>query len=227
MTTETNLDPRKLPLQARSRKRVEKILAAARQILVESGHEAITAKHIAERAKIPIASFYQYFPNKESVINQLFEDWLAEVNARYDEYDDLEAHGMPWPELFLRLRRSKEENAESRRFELALHSAIDSIPELSAIRRAAIHKISERLARIFRHYGSQWSDEELINMGGVFIDINRTIMERMERQSDNPEMARHSQRIAMYGLYCMIERCLRGDHKPDTAADRGLAAFQG
>jgi AcrR family transcriptional regulator len=213
MTIDSALGPRKLPSQARSRKRVEKILAATRKVLLNSGYEAITAKSIAAKAAVPIASFYQYFPNKESVINHLYQDWLADTHARYDEYEDLEASGIEWPLLFLKLRKSKEDNAESRKLELELQRAMDAIPELREIRQQANHLIATRMATIFRHYGSAWSDEELVNMGGVIIDLNREILERMDRQSDNVEMARHSQRVAMHGMYCMIERCIRGDHK--------------
>lgn len=212
---EAQITPRKLPTQARSRQKVEAILAAARKVLIEEGHEAITAKRIATEAKVPIASFYQYFPNKESVIHHLFQEWMEELNKRYDSYEDLEEKGLDWPTVFLKLRQSKEDNPQQRKLELELQRAMSTTPELSEVQKAAHLAIAKRMAKIFRFYGSAWSDKELINLGGVLIDLNQEIFDRMERQSEDPEAAKHTQRIAMYGLYCMIERCLRGDDKSD------------
>ena len=70
---EDSIKPRKQPVQARSRKRVGTILEATSTILVENGYEALTAVGIAEKAEIPVASIYQYFPNKESILYALCE----------------------------------------------------------------------------------------------------------------------------------------------------------
>lgn len=69
----TDTNPRKLPLQARSRHTVEAVIVAAAQILVEQGYEGATTARIAERAGVSIGSLYQYFPNKEALIAALIE----------------------------------------------------------------------------------------------------------------------------------------------------------
>ncbi|MBN2307695.1 MAG: TetR/AcrR family transcriptional regulator [Candidatus Hydrogenedentes bacterium] len=61
------LVPRRTPTQARGRQRVDAILDATAELLVERGFEAVTTGHIAERARIPVGSIYQYFPNKYAV----------------------------------------------------------------------------------------------------------------------------------------------------------------
>jgi AcrR family transcriptional regulator len=65
------LTPRKEPLQARARATVEAILQAAAYILAREGWSRLTTNRIAERAGVNIASFYQYFPNKEAVVIEL------------------------------------------------------------------------------------------------------------------------------------------------------------
>ena len=61
------VSPRKLPRQGRSNATLAAILEAAARILEETGFEGFTTNAIAERAGVGIGSYYQYFPNKESV----------------------------------------------------------------------------------------------------------------------------------------------------------------
>ncbi len=69
----TRLDPRKKPVQDRSRATVEYILTAAAQVLEEAGYAAGTTNRIAERAGVSIGTLYQYFPNKEALAVMLLE----------------------------------------------------------------------------------------------------------------------------------------------------------
>lgn len=50
---------------------VDAILQAATCILVQEGWEGLTTNRVAQRAGVNIASLYQYFPNKESIVAEL------------------------------------------------------------------------------------------------------------------------------------------------------------
>lgn len=63
--------PRKMPIQARSRRMVEAILDAAADVLTERGHAATSTNLVAERAGVSVGSLYQYFPNKAALIAAL------------------------------------------------------------------------------------------------------------------------------------------------------------
>ena len=63
--------PRKRPQQARSRATVDAILIAATYILEHDGWSQFTTNRVAEKAGVNIASLYQYFPNKEALIEAL------------------------------------------------------------------------------------------------------------------------------------------------------------
>jgi AcrR family transcriptional regulator len=75
------VEKRKTPRQERSRATVEAILQAAAYILVRSGYDALTTNSIAERAGVNIASLYQYFPNKEAILAELYRRHAAESRA--------------------------------------------------------------------------------------------------------------------------------------------------
>lgn len=82
---------RRLPTQARSRERVERILDAAAQRVLAEGVEGLTTRSIAETAGLPVASLYQYFADKEAVLLALCERDMAEMDDQVAE--DLAAAG--------------------------------------------------------------------------------------------------------------------------------------
>ncbi len=62
---------RRAPSQKRSRERVERMLAAASEVIAEQGSDAMRMGEVAERAGVSIGSLYQYFPDKGSIIRTL------------------------------------------------------------------------------------------------------------------------------------------------------------
>ncbi|MEA5505644.1 TetR/AcrR family transcriptional regulator [Halotia wernerae UHCC 0503] len=68
---------RRQPKQARSQERVHYILNVAEQLFIELGYDQTTTRAIAARAKVPIGSLYQFFPDKEAILkawaNRYFE----------------------------------------------------------------------------------------------------------------------------------------------------------
>ena len=71
---------RRVPAQARSRKRVERILDEAARLVVERGVEALSTREIALAADVPVASLYQYFADKEDVLLALAERDMVEMD---------------------------------------------------------------------------------------------------------------------------------------------------
>lgn len=74
----------KKPMQKRSRQRVARILAAAEEILRESGAPAVTAHAVAERAEVPPSSVYQFFPTREAILFALAQDFIGQVQPYFD-----------------------------------------------------------------------------------------------------------------------------------------------
>ncbi|MDP9142313.1 MAG: TetR/AcrR family transcriptional regulator [Pseudomonadota bacterium] len=77
---------RKQPRQQRSRDMVATLLAAAEQVIVERGLDGTSTNHIAEAAGVSVGSLYQYFDDKDAVIEALLEQFaqrmLNAVDAR-------------------------------------------------------------------------------------------------------------------------------------------------
>jgi AcrR family transcriptional regulator len=58
------------------------ILAAAREVFAELGFGAATVRDIVRRTRLAPGTFYNYFPDKESVLRALVDDAAAEARRR-------------------------------------------------------------------------------------------------------------------------------------------------
>ena len=58
------------------------ILAAARDVFAELGYGATTVRDIVRRTDLASGTFYNYFPDKESVFRALLEETAREAQAR-------------------------------------------------------------------------------------------------------------------------------------------------
>ncbi len=90
---------RRVPAQARSRERLERILDAAEAVLGDVGYEAATMQEIAERAGTSIGSVYQFFPNKKVLVGAISDRYNETVRALFDSLLTPETMQRPWIEL--------------------------------------------------------------------------------------------------------------------------------
>lgn len=69
------------PKQDRSKATVAAILEAAARILAERGWAGFNTNVIAERAGVSIGSLYEYFPNKQALIDEIASSHIARSEA--------------------------------------------------------------------------------------------------------------------------------------------------
>jgi AcrR family transcriptional regulator len=79
------------PVQGRSRERLQRVLAAADELLARDGADAFTTTRVALAADVPVGSVYWYFESKDGIVDALalsywseFEELVAGV-AEADE----------------------------------------------------------------------------------------------------------------------------------------------
>lgn len=77
--------PRRIPRQQRGRRRVECLLRAAESVIAESGYDAATVCAIVRRARCAVGSLYQFFPNKNSLVEELRRTYIQEHEALWNE----------------------------------------------------------------------------------------------------------------------------------------------
>ena len=74
--------------QERGARRAEAMVAAAAALFAERGFDGTSLNAIAKAAGVTIASIYQYFPNRDALVDAVAEFYLAAFRA--EESDSLE-----------------------------------------------------------------------------------------------------------------------------------------
>lgn len=90
---------RRVPMQERSKARLERILDAADAVFAEVGYERATTEEIAERAGTSIGSLYTFFPNKRALFAALRTRYLERAHELFEGLLTPAALERPWPEL--------------------------------------------------------------------------------------------------------------------------------
>lgn len=127
-TSSAPFSARKLPRQRRSRTTVESIKQATLELLSEVGLQGFGTDRIAERAGVSIGSLYQYFPNREAILQALYEDvsigYAEAMRSLLDQIMDLPVDtGVA--RVIERVMRLHERN------QLVLLTLADEIPQLN------------------------------------------------------------------------------------------------
>ena len=155
---------RKRPTQKRSLQTVEKILNGARALITESDGMTwpkITTNHIAKRAGISVGSLYQYFPNTEAILYELYKEILDRVTKVLDQYDSAEYLSLPRDDFLDRLNRALTDAGADNDLVLAIMHISPNYPALTAVNREHSERVATRMAGFLRHYGSSWPTDKL------------------------------------------------------------------
>ena len=83
--------PRRLPLQARSQRRVAHVLDVAARLVDDVGPDAITTGMIAKAAGVSIGWLYDFFPNRESIFDAIVATSLDKVTPIAEAVHDARA----------------------------------------------------------------------------------------------------------------------------------------
>jgi AcrR family transcriptional regulator len=158
---------RRLPSQARSRERVQRLLDTADHLIGADGLSTLTVPQLAIRAAIPVGSIYQFFPDKSAVVDavaarymqrslEILEQlvdrivtlrWEAAVDTVIEHFARMYRDNPTFCELWLNGRLSADARQRDRRNndELAqiLAEALKRRPEFHGSRRL---KLASRMA---------------------------------------------------------------------------------
>ncbi|MDK4329608.1 TetR family transcriptional regulator [Corynebacterium accolens] len=162
------LVPRRRPAQARSRERFERIVLAARAVLVDVGFESFTFDEVAHRAGVPIGTLYQFFANKYVLICELDRQDTATSLAEIECFSRL-VPAPQWPDVldeFIDHLAQMWREDPSRR---AVWHAIQSTPATRATAADTELQLLEPLSEILRPLATEHSDAQRIELARFLI----------------------------------------------------------
>lgn len=135
------LRPRRRPAQQRSRERYSRILASAREVLVDVGFESFTFDEVAKRAEVPIGTLYQFFANKYVMICELDRQDTASVVDEIKRFSEF-VPALEWPDF---LSEFIDHIADLWRHDVSRRAVWLAVQSTPATRATAAHTEQELL----------------------------------------------------------------------------------
>ncbi|WP_171021925.1 MULTISPECIES: TetR/AcrR family transcriptional regulator [Cohaesibacter] len=145
---------RRRPKQERAKVMVEAVLESTQLLLADVGYEATNTTRIAERAGMSIGSLYQYFSNRDEIIEELQRRHHHETSAIMEKAF-AEAESLPLDDAIRRLVRATVDLHQN---EPELHRVLTEVVPVSvnAESRAAMsEKIDAAQQRLFQRLASE------------------------------------------------------------------------
>ena len=90
---------RRVPQQDRGQRRIDRILDAAAQVIAEVGVDGASTNAIAARAETSVGSLYQFFPNKDAIIQALAARYTSEFERLKEQVMAPEVADRALPEM--------------------------------------------------------------------------------------------------------------------------------
>lgn len=148
-----DLDLRRKPLQARGQATFEGILDATATLLDEVGGDRLTTNLIAHAAEVNVATLYQYFPNKQAVLLELFRRQSdQQIQLSEARLQGLHQSG-DWRRVIAGLIQDVTEARASTPGTTALRQLMRSSPELLAHEQTYAKHMAATLAQELRDAG--------------------------------------------------------------------------
>ena len=179
------LVPRRRPAQPRSRVRFERILKAARDVLVDLGFESFTFDEVSKRAEVPIGTLYQFFANKYVLICELDREDTAANVEELNKFSQ-RVPALQWPDLldeFIDHLARMWRQDPSRR---AVWHAVQSTPATRYTAAATEREMLEPLSEILRPLAQWMSEEERMELAGFLVHTVVSLLNYAIR-SDDPK----------------------------------------
>jgi AcrR family transcriptional regulator len=189
-STERHLRPRKQPRQQRAVETRARILDAAATVFEQQGYAAGTTNRIAEAAGMSVGSLYQYFPNKDAILNELVHQHMQEgVEVLVPVLQRAQQQARPVAEL--------------------VHDVLVAFIDLH-VRRRRLHQVlfeeSPRPPSLLR---------ELHELEDGVVAVTAQMLAASSTPPDHPEMAA---RIAVTTIESLVHRMVASDRPLDTVA---------
>lgn len=191
--TDARLDPRRAPIQDRSRKRFELILDVAADLVAEVGVDGVKTSEIARRAGITLASLYRYFPNKTAILKSLAHRQNERLRPNLTSFlEDFDIDRGLDELIDTYATRFRDERGYAQ-----LWTGIQAIPELAELDledlRENARVVADALAKKLPHRDY----EELISIGMVIARTTGAILRIEAKEETRPNDLQHELEIML------------------------------
>ena len=182
------------PLRRDAQRNRERVLEAAKELFAERG-VGVTLDDIADRAGVGVGTVYRRYPNKDALLDELFEEGMNALAATAEELLD---RSDAWEAFVEFLERLEEESAANRALEhLIMHA--DKRRRCERVARAR-ERLTEPIAALVERAKEQGDLRADIEASDVFVIHAMIAAVPGETEGLSPELWRRYFGLVVDGL---------------------------
>lgn len=193
---------RREPTQNRAKIKVELILDTTKALLISDGLEKLTTNHIAKAAGMSVGFLYQYFPNKQAVIYELFNRWVRSDTEVVERMLDSDTSDVT-PEEFVAGMFDTfhiDPDEQTMKYQFELNKATLIYPEVAAIDREHGEKMAELGVELLMKVGVNAPRETLLELSHYFYGLTNLSERLAVQRKCSQEHAFNWQRLSILAI---------------------------
>jgi AcrR family transcriptional regulator len=201
---------RRAPQQARSRARVRRLLETADQIVATEGFGALTVRRLADAADVRIGTIYQFFPDKDALVDALARRYIAMFDTMIEELV-AQAERERWDDVVGTMIDAAVALYRSHPGYVAIWTGRHLSPALQQADDANNNAIASGLRRILVLQHGLADDDMLARACQVAVQTTDALLQlafRLDPEGD-PSVLDEARRLQRLYLTDLIDRCRR------------------
>lgn len=201
-----HLQKRRDPNQDRSRDSVARILQASADLLMEQGVEKLTTRRIAAKAKVNIATLYQFYPNKQAIIYALYEDWIRVAKVVFQRADEKLETETEWRPFFIEFTSGLEDVGFSAELEARLTQAVGVYEYLRDYDKEYLSWATKKIIGYIQHFSDECSTERARAMAAILLEWDMALVNL--EVNNSKAVYKQALNMTREGMLHLLEACI-------------------
>ncbi len=192
---------RRQPSQDRAHATIDAVLKAAEHEIAQGGLDKLTTKRIAATAGLSVGAVYEYFPNKETIISELIQRWLARL---FDELDSVHPRHGAGLDMLSYVTAQSERAIRLYEDQPGLGALLDMLTAMPALREVSeMHdnRVLDSVSSALAHYLPRADPADLrMTALSILIISHEMISAAIVYQSGDPQRLITNMRVCLIAL---------------------------
>lgn len=174
---------KKSPSQARAQETVQKIIDAANNLMLKSGVTSLTIRKVAKEAGLGVGSIYDYFPNKQALMEEICEQRLAH-RLEVFEKTLLQSSNKDMSEELAAYRSEVDKAHLSSRLGIELRHYSEQNPGLRKIVKKYEKKLTDSLSSFLKKHAPSMPEKKRDILANYMMNIDYMTMNLLLHSSN-------------------------------------------
>ncbi|MFC3053540.1 TetR/AcrR family transcriptional regulator [Kordiimonas pumila] len=176
---------KKKPSQARAQETLDKIISAANAVMLRDGIQKLTIRKVAIEAGLGVGSIYDYFPNKQALLEGICEQRLSARIELFDKTMLQQGNQSSLSDNMTAYDQATRQQGLTSKIGPELRNASESNPGLKAIVSKYERLFISRMADLVARQAPNMPEEKRFLLATFILNIDFTLLRLLHTATDD------------------------------------------